>query len=294
MKTRFRSESTEGCLPSNPARAGFLFSLLLALSAAALAGDADYPGWTDDTPPAGPVGEAVALGKRVLTHTPENAPAYTGNALNCTSCHLNAGRMPYSSPWVGVWGVFPEFRSRNARVNSMQDRINDCFERSMNGRALPNESPEMLGILAYMQWLSRGVPTGLSVKGRGFLSIRSPQPPDTERGKQVYAQKCASCHGAEGEGLYGAAGETVYPPLWGPRRPSSRAICPSVSAACLATRRPSTLLRFLRASHGRISWENPPTGPRAGSPRTRATDRARKPARIQFAVRFTPFSPTAE
>lgn len=217
MKTRSRSESTERCLPSNPARAGFLFSLLLAFSIAALAADADYPGWTDETLPAGPMGEAVALGKRVLTHTPENAAAYTGNALNCTNCHLNEGRMPYSSPWVGVWGVFPEFRSRNARLNSMQDRINDCFERSMNGRALPSDSPEMLGILAYMQWLSRGVPTGVSVKGRGFLRIKSPQPPDAERGKQVYAQKCASCHGQEGEGLYGTAGETVYPPLWGPR-----------------------------------------------------------------------------
>ena len=220
MKTRSRSESTERCLPANPAQAGFLFSLVVALfafGAAALAAGADYPGWTDDTLPAGPLGEAVALGKRVLTHTPENAAAYTGNALNCTSCHLNAGRMPYSSPWVGVWGVFPEYRSRNARLNSMQDRINDCFERSMNGRALPDDSAEMLGILAYMQWLSRGVPTGLSVKGRGFLRIKSPQPPDSGRGQQVYAQKCASCHGAEGAGLYGSAGETIYPPLWGPR-----------------------------------------------------------------------------
>jgi thiosulfate dehydrogenase len=183
---------------------------------AADAGD-DYPGWSDETLPTGPVGEAVALGQRVITHTPQHAAAYSGNALNCTSCHLNAGRAPYSSPWVGVWGVFPEFRSRNARVISLQDRINDCFERSMNGRALPVDSPEMIGILAYMQWLSRGVPTGLSVKGRGFLRIKSPQSPDPERGKQVYAQKCALCHGGSGQGTFAPTGETVYPPLWGPQ-----------------------------------------------------------------------------
>lgn len=200
-------------------RIGLVVAALLCCSAGLLAADAgdDYPGWSDQALPDGPVGEAAALGLRVLSHTPQNAPAYSGNALSCTNCHLNLGRAPYSSPWVGVWGVFPQYRSRSARVISLQDRINDCFERSMNGRALPMDSPEMIGILAYMQWLSRGVPTGVSVKGRGFLRIRSPQPPDPERGKQVYAQKCASCHGAEGQGMFGASGETVYPPLWGPQ-----------------------------------------------------------------------------
>jgi len=197
-----------------------LFALVVAgcgLGASATRAGGEYPGWSDEALPAGPLGEAVALGKRVLTHTPENAAAYSGNALNCTNCHLNAGRMPYSSPWVGVWGVFPAYGSRNARVISLQDRINGCFLRSMNGRALPMDSPEMIGILAYMQWLSRGVPTGMSVKGRGFLRIKSPQPPDAERGRQVYAEKCAVCHGADGQGMFGASGETIYPPLWGPK-----------------------------------------------------------------------------
>jgi thiosulfate dehydrogenase len=193
--------------------------LLLGLAAtAAVAGeDEDFPGWSDAALPDGPVGEAVALGRRILTHTPENAAAYSGNALNCTSCHLNAGRTEFAAPWVGIWGVFPEYRSRNARINAIQDRINDCFERSLNGRALPMDGPEMAGILAYMQWLSRDVPTGKSIKGRGFLRIRSPQPADAERGRRVYADKCAACHGADGQGVYGASGETVYPPLWGPR-----------------------------------------------------------------------------
>jgi len=120
------------------------------------------------TIPDGPVGDAIRLGERILTHTAEAVPQYSGSALNCTSCHLDAGRKPYSSSWIGIWGVFPEYRSRNARVNIMEDRINDCFERSMNGRALPVDSAEMRGILAYMQWLSRGVPTGQDGPGRGF------------------------------------------------------------------------------------------------------------------------------
>ena len=80
-----------------------------------------------DTIPSGPLGEAIRLGEQIVTHTPQTVPQYSGNALNCTSCHLDAGRKPYASPWVGIWGVFPEYRNRNARVNLMEDRINDCF-----------------------------------------------------------------------------------------------------------------------------------------------------------------------
>lgn len=181
------------------------------------ADDDRYPGWADTPVPDGPVGEAIASGRRILAHTPENAPAYSGSALNCTSCHLNGGRTPWAAPWVGIWGVFPEYRSRSARVISLQDRINDCFRRSLNGRPLPLESREMIGILAYMQWLSREVPTGKNVPGRGFLRIKSEQPPDQERGAGVYSQKCALCHGDAGQGSFAASGETIYPPLWGPR-----------------------------------------------------------------------------
>jgi thiosulfate dehydrogenase len=203
-------------------RVGLLVTIAAAIGlgvciSMALAAEDVYPGWNDAPDPQGPVGEAIVLGRRVLTKTAQSAPAYSGNALNCTSCHLNAGRTPWSSPWVGIWGVFPEYRSRSARVISLQDRINDCFERSMNGKALPPASPEMIGILAYMQWLSREVPTGQSVTGRGFVRMKSKQPPDRERGARVYAQKCAVCHGEQGQGMPTASGEMLYPPLWGPK-----------------------------------------------------------------------------
>lgn len=172
---------------------------------------------SEDEIPDGPVGEAIRYGREVLTRTQVVARQYVGNGLNCSSCHLDAGRMPYASPWVGVWGVFPEYRTRNARMNSLQDRINDCFERSMNGQALPLDSPEMGGILAYFWWLSKDVPTGLEVEGRGFKRIRAPHPPDPARGARVYAEKCAACHGTDGQGATGSNGEYLFPALWGPK-----------------------------------------------------------------------------
>ena len=171
---------------------------------------------SERTIPAGPVGEAVRYGKRVLTQTQVFASAYVGNGLNCSSCHLEAGAKAYAAPWLGLWGMY-EYRARNAKVNTLQDRINDCFERSMNGKPLPSDSDEMRGILAYVWWLSRDVPTGVEVRGRGFRRLRASRAPDAGRGQTLYVEKCSSCHGADGQGRPGPNGEYAFPALWGPK-----------------------------------------------------------------------------
>lgn len=165
--------------------------------------------------PAGPHGEAIRSGKLLLTETHQRLPDNVGNKLTCANCHLGAGTVANASPWVGIWGVFPEYRSRSGKINSLQQRVNDCFERSMNGKALAYDSKEMNDILAYMQWLSAGVPTGVSVNGRGFGPINRELKPDAGKGKAVYAAKCVSCHGAEGAGTKGPDGRYLFPPLAG-------------------------------------------------------------------------------
>jgi len=168
--------------------------------------------------PAGPLGGAVRLGQSIVVSTHDFAKAYTGNGLNCVSCHLDAGRTPYAAPLVGLTGVFPEYRTRRGSVESLEQRINDCFVRSMNGRALPTGSAEMIGVLAYIAWLSQGIPVGTEVIGRGFRELAPPaQSPDPSRGKALYGQKCAACHGVDGQGLAGAENVFVFPPLWGAR-----------------------------------------------------------------------------
>jgi len=168
--------------------------------------------------PSGPLGVDVRRGEALFNTTQATAKAYVGNGLQCTSCHLQGGTVAYAAPMVGLWGVFPEFVARSDSVETLADRINDCFVRSMNGRPLPVDGNEMRSLLAYTAWLSTGVPTGSSVAGRGFAEIGTPpHAPDSGRGERIYAQQCAACHGADGGGVRAADGTYAMPPLWGPQ-----------------------------------------------------------------------------
>ena len=172
---------------------------------------------SEETIPAGALGEAIRRGRDILGDTQRLAGAYVGNGLNCTSCHLDYGRVANAAPWVGLWGMFPEYRPRNAIVNTLQDRVNDCFQRSLNGRALAWDSDEMRGIVSYIWWLSKDVPTGVEVHGRGFRRMQSARVPDPVRGAQIYLTQCAACHAADGQGMSRPDGGYLIPPLWGER-----------------------------------------------------------------------------
>ncbi|HET9983426.1 MAG TPA: c-type cytochrome [Longimicrobiales bacterium] len=159
--------------------------------------------------PAGPLGASIRRGHALVLATRDSLPGFVGNRLRCVSCHLDEGRRPRSSPFVGVYGQFPQYRSRSGRVISMEDRINGCFQRSMNGKALPVGGADMRAIVAYMAFLSRGVPVGSRVVGQGFGEVAALEP-DTARGARVFATTCARCHGADGHGT------ALAPPVWGP------------------------------------------------------------------------------
>jgi len=194
--------------------AGMLFAAA-SLPGWAAQGEAAFSVPDPASIPKGPVGEAIQRGKALLSDTRKMLPANVGNGLNCTSCHLNGGTVAYAAPWVGLTAAFPEYRSRSGKVISLQERVNDCFQRSMNGKPLPPDSNEMNDILAYMKWLSGGVPVGKDVAGRGFEKIDTSLVPDRKHGAAVYAAQCASCHGAEGQGMPNPQGGYIFPPVWG-------------------------------------------------------------------------------
>lgn len=160
--------------------------------------------------PAGPKGDLIRLGKNITMNTPKYAPAYTGNRMSCTDCHINGGTKALASPLGGVTTLFPWYSRRARRVITIEDRINECFVRSENGKPLPSDGREMVALIAYMDWLSRGVPMGSTVEGRGLVHLTAPARIDAQAGKQIYEKQCAMCHQPNGEGVPGA-----FPPLWG-------------------------------------------------------------------------------
>ena len=143
--------------------------------------------------------------------------AYAGNNLSCNNCHLYAGTKPYSGALIGVVKRFPQFRGRENKMGTIEERINGCFERSMNGRVLPIDSKEMKAFVSYLKWLDRFAEPDGSFEGKGFVSIEIPnRAVDLEKGKAVFDNVCFACHGTDGKGVK-LAGSHVYqyPPLWG-------------------------------------------------------------------------------
>jgi thiosulfate dehydrogenase len=98
--------------------------------------------------------------------------------------------------------------------------VNDCFERSMNGKHLPEDDPRMADILAYMASLGGALPAMPEARGRvegqGIRRLKLERAPDEAAGAKVYDARCVQCHGAEGQGVV-AGGVVAFPPLWGDR-----------------------------------------------------------------------------
>lgn len=152
---------------------------------------------------------SVRRGRAIMLATRDSLPAHVGNKLRCVSCHMGEGIQKNAMPFVGVYARFPQYRARTGHIILIEDRINDCFLRSMNGTALPRTGQDMRDIVAYMAFLSRGVPVGAHVDGQGFPRV-PPLEGDSARGHALFTSTCAVCHGPDG------AGTVVAPPLWGP------------------------------------------------------------------------------
>ncbi len=143
---------------------------------------------------------------------------YSGNNMACTSCHLDSGNQPGAASWVGVTIRYPNFRGRSNAVGTIEDRINGCLERSMNGKMLDTKSQPMKAMVAYMEWLTEGVPKDKMDYYSGFTNVKIPDVAvDLDYGKQIYVKECMVCHQEDGQGVKNADFSLGYefPPLWG-------------------------------------------------------------------------------
>ena len=153
---------------------------------------------------------SLRRGRALLRDTRDSLSAHVGNKLACVSCHAMNGVQKDVLPLVGVYARFPQYRSRTGKVDLIEDRVNDCFERSMNGRAIEPGGEDMRDIVTYLAFLSRGIPAGAKVDGQGVPALE-PLRGDSARGAPLFASTCSACHGADG------AGTNAAPPLWGPQ-----------------------------------------------------------------------------
>lgn len=167
-------------------------------------------------------GELVRYGRQLITHTsvylgPKGKVGQMTNGMNCQNCHLEAGTVPYGNNYGKVAAIYPEFRHRSGTVEGLEKRINDCVERSLNGLKLDEQSKEMKAMVAYLKWLGKNVEKVESLEGFGLIPLPYlNRPADPVKGKTVYENHCASCHGDNGEGELAVSGlEWIYPPLYG-------------------------------------------------------------------------------
>jgi thiosulfate dehydrogenase len=159
--------------------------------------------------PDGELGARVRRGALLFNETHVYAPQFATAKLSCASCHAAGGIQPYASPMVGLPKLFPMFNARAGHVISLEDRVQECFVRSENGRPLQYDGEEMQAIVSYIDWLSQPEPERKPFVGRGFVALPA-LTPDPARGAAIYAAQCAGCHGSDGRGK-----TPEFPPLWG-------------------------------------------------------------------------------
>ena len=155
------------------------------------------------------LGASIRRGHALLIATRDSMPKFVGGNLSCASCHLDAGRRANAAPLTGVFARFPKFLDRSGAVVSLEDRINYCFTRSLAGSKIPNNSREMQDLVAYLSFISRGVPVGAQTAQQGMPKMPAMHG-DTSRGRTLFAETCVRCHGADGGGI------AAVPALWGP------------------------------------------------------------------------------
>lgn len=172
--------------------------------------------------PAGAAGERIRYGQALVSETvsylgsgaKDPALRLAGNHLNCSQCHLANGTQADAMPFIGIARRFPAYYAPLDKKISLAERVQACFERSLNGKPLP--AKELQAFEAYLDWLSQQAEPSKSALPELKPPARAANP---QAGQKLYAYHCAACHGSDGQGVrvddkQASLGYT-FPPLWG-------------------------------------------------------------------------------
>lgn len=184
--------------------------------------DSNWVAPADSTIPADKAGDEIRYGRELIVHTslylgPKGKVASISNGLSCQNCHLAAGTKPYALNFSAVKSTYPQIRNRSGTLVSIAERINGCFNRSLNGQSLDTGSREIKAMIAYIKWVGKDVPSGVKPGNAGVIKLKYlDRAADPKRGKIAYAVTCQVCHGKDGQGHLNDEGtEYIFPPLWG-------------------------------------------------------------------------------
>lgn len=169
-------------------------------------------------------GNLIRYGRELIANTgayfgPKGKISRDANGMNCQNCHLDAGTKLYANSFSAVNSIYPKVRPRSGTLEHLERRLNDCMERSMNGKKLDSLSREMRAMVAYINWVGKDVKKGVTPKGASVVDLPYlDRAADPEKGKIAFEKNCITCHGIDGQGKLNDDSATfLYPPLWGPR-----------------------------------------------------------------------------
>jgi thiosulfate dehydrogenase len=161
------------------------------------------------------IGALTVVATMVIGHkTPSAATPEYGKRLltRCGSCHIDAGAEPGELSLIHAISRYPD---------NIEQRINECITRNRNGRPLPKDSTEMLAMISWLQFLADEDAASSASRRQSHdpPAFKTPnRVPSPQAGEQLFAKRCADCHGKDGAGLPASrnpADGYLFPPLWG-------------------------------------------------------------------------------
>jgi thiosulfate dehydrogenase len=84
---------------------------------------------------------------------------------------LQAGTAVFGNNYGSVASLYPKFRARSGTTENIYKRVNDCFERSLNGKAIDTAGKEMQAIVAYINFLGTNVEREKRQKVRALKTL---------------------------------------------------------------------------------------------------------------------------
>lgn len=107
---------------------------------------------------------------------------------SCASCHNDA-----KESMKGVGATYPVYVEKLGKLQSLQQRVNQCREENLKAKPWKWESDQMLSMATFINHQSNGMPMNVKVDG--------PAEPFFKKGEEFYFQRrgqldlaCSNCH----------------------------------------------------------------------------------------------------